>query len=155
MNYCTHPSASRHAPLPRSPQFILSSSSCLSHAPSHAPPSTSKLHVLHSTFPRSTSRVLSSDVPFSAFHVPLSTFRVPPFFGQDPAVAIAFDENGEVAPVPIDDPLMDDLFPLAEACLADLGADVTLLRYARERCHVFCKKKAYTEIPGYVWAATG
>lgn len=50
-------------------------------------------------------------------------------FVQDPAVAIAFDENGEVAPVPIDDPLMDDLFPLAEACLADLGVDVTLLRY--------------------------
>lgn len=47
---------------------------------------------------------------------------------QDPAVAIAFDENGEVAPVPIDDPLMDELFPLAEACMADLGPDVTLLR---------------------------
>lgn len=49
---------------------------------------------------------------------------------QDPAVAIAFDEDGEVAPVPIDDPLMDRLFPLAEACLADLGIDVTLLRLA-------------------------
>lgn len=43
-------------------------------------------------------------------------------------MAIAFDENGEVAPVPIDDPLMDQLFPLAEACVADLGPDVTLLR---------------------------
>lgn len=43
-------------------------------------------------------------------------------------MAIAFDENGEVAPVPIDDPLMDELFPLAEACVADLGPGVTLLR---------------------------
>ncbi|CAN0356180.1 unnamed protein product, partial [Hapterophycus canaliculatus] len=46
----------------------------------------------------------------------------------DPAVAIAFDENGEVSPVPNDDPIMDELFPLAEACVADLGPDVTLLR---------------------------
>ncbi|CAM9792994.1 unnamed protein product [Scytosiphon promiscuus] len=49
-------------------------------------------------------------------------------FPKDPAVAIAFDENGEVSPVPNDDPIMDELFPLAEACVADLGPDVTLLR---------------------------
>eukprot|EP00752_Nemacystus_decipiens_P004488 g4098.t1 len=49
-------------------------------------------------------------------------------FPKDPAVAIAFDENGEVSPVPNDDPIMDQLFPLAEACVADLGPDVTLLR---------------------------
>lgn len=45
-------------------------------------------------------------------------------------MAIAFDENGEVSPVPNDDPIMDELFPLAEACVADLGPGVTLLRYA-------------------------
>lgn len=44
-------------------------------------------------------------------------------------MAIAFDENGEVSPVPNDDPIMDELFPLAEACVADLGPGVTLLRY--------------------------
>ncbi|CBN74826.1 conserved unknown protein [Ectocarpus siliculosus] len=49
-------------------------------------------------------------------------------FPKDPAVAIAFDENGEVSPVPNDDPIMDELFPLAEACVADLGPGVTLLR---------------------------
>lgn len=49
-------------------------------------------------------------------------------------MAIAFDENGEVAPVPIDDPLMDELFPLAEACVADLGPDVTLLRSEPRVC---------------------
>lgn len=42
---------------------------------------------------------------------------------------MAFDEDGEVAPVPIDDPLMDKLFPLAQACVADLGLGITLLRY--------------------------
>lgn len=50
-------------------------------------------------------------------------------FPKDPAVAIAFDESGEVSPVPNDDPIMDELFPLAEACAADLGPGVTLLRY--------------------------
>ncbi|CAN0211928.1 unnamed protein product [Pylaiella littoralis] len=49
-------------------------------------------------------------------------------FPKDPAVAIAFDESGEVSPVPNDDPIMDELFPLAEACAADLGPGVTLLR---------------------------
>ncbi|CAM9537547.1 unnamed protein product [Ectocarpus fasciculatus] len=49
-------------------------------------------------------------------------------FPKDPAVAIAFDENGEVSPVPNDDPIMDELFPLAEACVADLGPGVKLLR---------------------------
>ncbi|CAN0278448.1 unnamed protein product [Ascophyllum nodosum] len=49
-------------------------------------------------------------------------------YPKDPAVAVAFDVNGEVAPVPIDDPLMDELFPLAQACLNDLGPGITLLR---------------------------
>lgn len=48
---------------------------------------------------------------------------------QDPAVAIAFEESGEVAPVPLADPLMDRLFPLAEATVKDCGPGVTLLRY--------------------------
>lgn len=52
-------------------------------------------------------------------------------FPKDPAVAIAFDENGEVSPVPNDDPIMDELFPLAEACVADLGPGVNLLRYRK------------------------
>lgn len=43
-------------------------------------------------------------------------------------MAVAFDEDGEVAPVPIADPLMNELFPLAMACVADLGPGVTLLR---------------------------
>lgn len=43
-------------------------------------------------------------------------------------MAIAFEENGEVAPVPLADPLIDQLFPLAEASVQDLGPEVTLLR---------------------------
>lgn len=65
------------------------------------------------------------------FFWPLLPFRdaVDPTFGsQDLAVAIAFEEDGEVAPVPLADPLMDRVFPLAEACIKDLGPELELLR---------------------------
>lgn len=60
---------------------------------------------------------------------PLAVVAVCIVVFQDPAVAIAFEENGEVAPVPLADPLIDQLFPLAEASVQDLGPEVILLRY--------------------------
>lgn len=50
------------------------------------------------------------------------------FFIQDPAVAVAFEKDGEAMSMPPTDPLMDQIFPLAEACIADLGPEVCLRR---------------------------
>lgn len=49
-------------------------------------------------------------------------------FPADDAVAIAMEQEGEVVPVPVDDPLMDTLFPILQKDLKEQGGGLEIKR---------------------------
>ncbi|KAG5178930.1 hypothetical protein JKP88DRAFT_264501 [Tribonema minus] len=49
-------------------------------------------------------------------------------FPVDDAVAIAMEQDGDIMPVPVDDELMDTLFPVLQKDLEEAGAELVLKR---------------------------